>query len=108
MLEVGFLGEEGSGTGPTLEFFRLAASLMSKSTLWSTLNDGSLMPVPGIAANDKNAYDFFKTVGRFTAKAIIDERTVDFRISAIFWKMLIEGTSTMSLYDILEYDQDYG
>ena len=65
------------------------------------------MPVPGIKDDDDSAKQFFNTVGRFIAKAIVDERTVHFHISGLFWKMVMEGQRTLSLYDLKDLDSDY-
>lgn len=47
-LEIEFQGEEGTGLGPTLEFYSLSAYELKTrySKLWRKMDDHSLFPAP--------------------------------------------------------------
>lgn len=81
--------------------------MLSSSPHWLKDAHGNLIPQPCIKDEDGSVKDFFVTVGRFIAKAIVDERTVDFRLSALFWKMVTEGAKALTLYDLMDFDPDY-
>ncbi len=52
--------------------------------------------------------DTLKCLGHLIGKAIVDERTVDFPLSCLFWKMVLQGVRALSLYDLFEFDKHYG
>ena len=83
-MEIQFNGEEGTGLGPTLEFYNLLSEqLKADQTLWrkKTL-DGVLYP-RGISPKDnvKEICEKFYLAGVFVARSITDDRLMDLPIS---------------------------
>jgi hypothetical protein len=88
LLEVEFFDEQGTGSGPTLEFFTHAARELWSTTswatplLWRTNGDGSaLLPLfPRIYADGvlpPRVERLFVFCGRLMARALLDDRRVD-------------------------------
>nr|XP_033808049.1 E3 ubiquitin-protein ligase HECTD1 isoform X7 [Geotrypetes seraphini] len=120
VLEVEFLGEEGTGLGPTLEFYALVAAEFQRTELGIWLCDddfpddesrqvdlgGGLKP-PGYYVQrscglftapfpqDSDELDritkLFHFLGIFLAKCIQDNRLVDLPISKPFFKLMCMG-----------------
>ncbi|XP_013098355.1 E3 ubiquitin-protein ligase Ufd4 isoform X3 [Stomoxys calcitrans] len=71
VLEVGFLGEEGTGLGPTLEFFALVASELQRSDLCMWLCDDEHINAEEIKESagekilDPSTRDGFKPIGYY-------------------------------------------
>ncbi|KAI8332886.1 hypothetical protein BC941DRAFT_435669 [Chlamydoabsidia padenii] len=114
-LEIEFVDEEGTGLGPTLEFYALASKEFYKKSLglWRDDDDSygsspqdddgdhkyvsaplGLFPRP-IVGTDGSAektvqrtLTLFKTLGRFLAKAMLDFRIVDIHFSATFFDLV--------------------
>jgi E3 ubiquitin-protein ligase TRIP12 len=117
-LEVEFQGEEGSGLGPTLEFYDDVAEKLKQWTwsladgnpyfLWRVCPDNSLFPAPVCAASFpkpalKKIQELFSLCGVLVAKAISDDRQLDLPISPLFWRLCL-GKSA-SLLDLKQLDQ---
>lgn len=92
LLEVEFFDEQGTGSGPTLEFFTHAARELWSTTswatplLWRTNGDGSaLLPLfPRIYADGvlpARVERLFVFCGRLMARALLDDRRVDLPIA---------------------------
>nr|XP_028577072.1 E3 ubiquitin-protein ligase HECTD1 isoform X10 [Podarcis muralis] len=120
VLEVEFLGEEGTGLGPTLEFYALVAAEFQRTELGAWLCDddfpddesrqvdigGGLKP-PGYYVQrscglftapfpqDSDELEritkLFHFLGIFLAKCIQDNRLVDLPISKPFFKLMCMG-----------------
>ncbi|KAM6394264.1 E3 ubiquitin-protein ligase HECTD1 isoform 13-T13 [Pluvialis apricaria] len=120
VLEVEFLGEEGTGLGPTLEFYALVAAEFQRTDLGAWLCDddfpddesrqvdigGGLKP-PGYYVQrscglftapfpqDSDELEritkLFHFLGIFLAKCIQDNRLVDLPISKPFFKLMCMG-----------------
>ncbi|XP_038260486.1 E3 ubiquitin-protein ligase HECTD1 isoform X8 [Dermochelys coriacea] len=120
VLEVEFLGEEGTGLGPTLEFYALVAAEFQRTELGTWLCDddfpddesrqvdigGGLKP-PGYYVQrscglftapfpqDSDELEritkLFHFLGIFLAKCIQDNRLVDLPISKPFFKLMCMG-----------------
>ncbi|XP_015270685.1 PREDICTED: E3 ubiquitin-protein ligase HECTD1 isoform X8 [Gekko japonicus] len=120
VLEVEFLGEEGTGLGPTLEFYALVAAEFQRTDLGTWLCDddfpddesrqvdigGGLKP-PGYYVQrscglftapfpqDSDELEritkLFHFLGIFLAKCIQDNRLVDLPISKPFFKLMCMG-----------------
>ncbi|XP_046664774.1 E3 ubiquitin-protein ligase HECTD1 isoform X3 [Homalodisca vitripennis] len=120
ILEVEFQGEEGTGLGPTLEFYALVAAELQRKDLGMWLCDDDMDPAnatsldlgegakppgyyvrraPGLfpaplpqdsAAADR-ATQHYWFLGVFLAKVLQDNRLVDLPLSHAFLKLLCQG-----------------
>ncbi|XP_060685019.1 E3 ubiquitin-protein ligase HECTD1 isoform X5 [Hemiscyllium ocellatum] len=134
VLEVEFLGEEGTGLGPTLEFYALVAAEFQKKELGIWLCDddfpddesrqvdlgGGLKP-PGYYVQrscglfsaafpqDSEEMDritkLFHFLGIFLAKCVQDNRLVDIPISKPFFKLMCMGDIKSNMSKLLN---EYG
>lgn len=120
ILEIEFMGEEGTGLGPTLEFYALVAAELQKKSLSLWLCEDSfaddqareidighgVKPVgyyvqrscglfPAPLPQDGNKIEvvenMFHFMGTFFAKCIQDSRLVDIPLSRPFLKMICMG-----------------
>ena len=116
VLEVEYFGEEGTGLGPTLEFYALVSHEFQRKDLhlwlyegyWSELQEtqqdsngpvyvfspAGLFPAPvSVETNGreevKKVCELFGFIGRFVAKALLDERLLDTPFSVPFYKCLL-------------------
>lgn len=119
VLEVEFLGEEGTGLGPTLEFYALVAAELQRRDLGMWICDdeavtlekpidlgegvrppgyyvrrqSGLFPAP--LPQDSEACDkasrYFWFLGVFLAKVLQDNRLVDLPLSQSFLKLMCHG-----------------
>jgi hypothetical protein len=104
ILEIEFIEEEGTGLGPTLEFFSLIATELQRKNyaMWysdnvesETSNDFihqkcGLFPAhyPPEGNDLQNVLELFHFMGIFMAKSLQDQRLVDIPFSQPFLKML--------------------
>ncbi|XP_041131225.1 E3 ubiquitin-protein ligase HECTD1 isoform X2 [Polyodon spathula] len=130
VLEVEFLGEEGTGLGPTLEFYALVAAEFQRKSLGIWLCDddfpddesrqvdlgGGLKPpgyyvqrscglFPAPFPQDSDELDriskLFLLLGVFLAKCIQDNRLVDLPISRPFFKLMCMGDIKSNMSKLL-------
>uniref|UniRef100_A0A3B4G597 E3 ubiquitin-protein ligase n=1 Tax=Pundamilia nyererei TaxID=303518 RepID=A0A3B4G597_9CICH len=130
VLEVEFQGEEGTGLGPTLEFYALVAAEFQKTSLGIWLCDddfpddesrqvdlgGGLKPpgyyvqrscglFPAPFPQDSEELEritkLFYFLGIFLAKCIQDNRLVDLPISQPFFKLLCMGDIKSNMSKLL-------
>ncbi|CAK9795010.1 E3 ubiquitin-protein ligase Ufd4 [Anthophora quadrimaculata] len=123
ILEVEFVGEEGTGLGPTLEFFALVAAELQRKDLGLWLCDDEESPdpdqsrvsgdqirppgyyvtrpsglFPSPLPQDSAACDcavrYFWFLGVFLAKVLQDNRLVDLPLSRPFLKLMCHGDIT--------------
>jgi E3 ubiquitin-protein ligase TRIP12 len=73
VIEFGYQNEVGTGLGPTLEFYTLVSREIRKLPIWRSSDDFGLFPAP-IYNNLENVLDYFTFIGKFTAKALLDQR----------------------------------
>jgi len=96
VLEFDFENEEGSGLGPTLEFYSLLADDFKKrgKAMWRDTDDFSLFPKPcspasasalGVAEDRAT----WRILGAICGRSILDERIFDMRFSEVFWKVVM-------------------
>ncbi|XP_063990344.1 E3 ubiquitin-protein ligase HECTD1 isoform X7 [Diachasmimorpha longicaudata] len=121
ILEVEFVGEEGTGLGPTLEFFALVAAELQRKDLGLWLCDdedpnqmscpsdehvrppgyyvtrvSGLFPAPLPQESEEcnKAVKYFWFLGVFLAKVLQDNRLVDLPLSRSFLKLMCRGDIT--------------
>jgi len=126
VLEVEFIDEEGTGLGPTLEFYALVAAEMQRSDLAMWIVDdaevdtvvrdigsgekppgfyvsraGGLFPAPLPQEGDicTKASNLFWTLGVFLAKTLQDNRLMDLPLSTSFLKLLCQGEVSSTVKD---------
>lgn len=98
ILEVEFTNEVGTGLGPTLEFYALVSKLYCQKSLgiWRqhdeidgddyVNNKNGLFPSP-IVSDGKERLSSFKYLGKFVARALLDNRIVDFYFNKVFFQI---------------------
>ncbi|XP_076672486.1 ubiquitin fusion-degradation 4-like isoform X5 [Andrena cerasifolii] len=123
ILEVEFVGEEGTGLGPTLEFFALVAAELQRKDLglWLCDDEDTLdteqsrvsgeqirpagyyvtrpsglfpAPLPQESTACDRAVRYFWFLGVFLAKVLQDNRLVDLPLSRPFLKLMCHGDIT--------------
>ncbi|VVC42226.1 Hypothetical protein CINCED_3A002842 [Cinara cedri] len=133
VLEVEFIGEEGTGLGPTLEFYSLIAAEFQRKNLcmWmcndelpketgqcSWLEEGSKppgyyvrqssglypAPLPQNTACCDRAVKHFWFLGMFLAKVLQDNRLIDLPLSLPFLKLLTNAKNNKSARVLNESD----
>lgn len=101
ILEVEFTNEVGSGLGPTLEFYAIVSKLYCQKSLgiWRENDESSndeyvnhkagLFPRPIVANSEASAEKLltFKYLGKFVARALLDNRIVDFYFNRFFFEI---------------------
>lgn len=99
LLEIEYQDEEGTGLGPTLEFYASVSKEFTQKSLsmwrfddYSTFNDDLyledfLFPAP---LNEENTQilELFEHLGTFIARSMLDNRIVDFRFNKTFFELL--------------------
>ncbi|KAI7885357.1 hypothetical protein K492DRAFT_123830 [Lichtheimia hyalospora FSU 10163] len=118
-LEVQYTGEEGSGLGPTLEFYAAVSKEFSKMTLGMWRHDdvvgeyvsskNGLFPMPmspyqKTTSTGKTTLKLFETLGRFIAKAMVDFRIIDMPFSPAFFKILFSESPLVPLELLRDID----
>ena len=104
VLEIEYMGEEGTGMGPTLEFYAATSKEFSKHSLnmWRGSNKAEkgyveapfgLFPKtftkPG-SRSAKKVVHLFKTLGQFIAKGLLDFRIIDIPFNPAFFKVALD------------------
>ncbi|XP_022105219.1 E3 ubiquitin-protein ligase HECTD1-like [Acanthaster planci] len=126
ILEVEFMGEEGTGLGPTLEFYALIAAELQRKSLGMWLCDDEfpddmsrevdigegvkprgfyiqrtcgLFPAPLVQDSEDidRVIQLFRFLGIFLAKCLQDNRIVDFPFSRPFLKLMCMGEAGSSV-----------
>jgi E3 ubiquitin-protein ligase TRIP12 len=131
LLEIQYVGEVGTGLGPTLEFYTLAKELQRVDSFDTWRGDKCAAPrehsdkaageqtdfyhcAAGLfpAALAKNVKmttlnkikQRFRFLGKFLAKVCMDSRMVDVPLSACFYKWML-GLAAQSLADVEHIDR---
>ena len=103
-LEFEYLGEIGNGLGPTLEFYRLITEkLFAKKELWYKTTDNAIYPAIGLN-NNKKDIKLFKLLGYVLARAIYDDRLLDFPLSKVFWNLLLNRSVKFNDINLIDKD----
>lgn len=91
-VDVQYRGEEGTGTGPTDEFFCYLSKSLCGETFWRE-NANVLMfpkPVSELSQEERErAGTSMRTLGRAVARAIVDDRLLDMPISRAFCRRFV-------------------
>jgi len=96
-LDFNYPNEEGTGAGPTLEFYSLTAREVRGQKMWRNAGEeAGLFPAPG----DEGLFEF---VGRFVGKVLSEDKVVDLPLSPAFWKLVFGAT--MTLGDLQQVDK---
>ena len=123
VLEVEYFEEVGTGLGPTLEFYSTVSKEFSKKRLklWRendsiagdefAFGKNGLFPAPmrdadAKAEGGKKLLHFFKTMGKFVARAMMDSRIIDISFSPTFFKLAINSSLPLSIGLLRTVDQD--
>ncbi|KAG2219608.1 hypothetical protein INT45_011333 [Circinella minor] len=121
VLEIEYTGEEGTGLGPTLEFYAATSHEFCKKSLNMWRDDDEkegdyvvtkqgLFPKPLGKLSESSStkvINLFKTLGQFIAKAMLDFRIIDFPFSEAFFKVAL-GKETPTKALIAEIDSVLG
>ncbi|KAG2227218.1 hypothetical protein INT45_008462 [Circinella minor] len=107
-LEVQFQGEEGTGLGPTLEFYATMSKEFCKKSFNMWRNEEKsrgekdkemyvsthygLFPTP-MSTPSPDTLKLFQTLGHFVAKSMVDFRMIDIPFSPVFFKVLFTTTA---------------
>jgi hypothetical protein len=82
VFEYEYVGEEGTGQGPTLEFYFLLSQAIRTLPVWR--QGESLFPAPTLRPDTET----FTFIGRVVGKALVDDRLLDLPLSPVFWKLV--------------------
>jgi len=130
-LEIQFLNEEGTGDGPTLEFYALIANELQQHSLglWWNHDDyehhqtiyvrklEGLFPIPYLQTDEKldNICNYFSLMGIYFAKCLLDKYLIDMPLSIAFLKLLcMKGKddnnhdSILDLNDLIDIEPSRG
>lgn len=113
ILEVEYVGEVGTGSGPTLEFYAQVADILRSSEpqlFRQGAPNGMLFPAPRdpewlSRAQDQAAQQVlerFRLLGQVVAKCILDGRLVDIQLHPLFWRSVLNTApfTRRSLHDV--------
>ena len=107
LLEFDFEGEEGTGTGPTLEFYTLISNEIRKLEIWRDSGEvNGLFPAPIQTQDLGKITKVFTFIGKLVAKALYDDRLLNLPFNAVFWKLVLG--KTISLLDLEAVDTNIG
>ncbi|CDO95969.1 unnamed protein product [Kluyveromyces dobzhanskii CBS 2104] len=103
VLEIEYKDEEGTGLGPTLEFYSLMSKEFADKSLnmWRTNGDtddivnnyitGTLFPGPLLGSTDEEnekIIKLFENLGTLVARSMLDNRILDFRFNPLFFELM--------------------
>jgi E3 ubiquitin-protein ligase TRIP12 len=123
ILEVEYFHEVGTGLGPTLEFYSTVSKEFAKKKLkmWRendspaknefAFGKSGLFPAPISEASTKadggkKLLHFFKMLGKFVARSMLDSRIIDISFSPTFFKLAINPSQTLSIGLLRTIDPD--
>ncbi|CAG9321229.1 UPL4_2 [Blepharisma stoltei] len=106
LLEFDFVDEEGTGLGPTLEFYSLISEEIKKLDLWRSDAANGLFPAPIQSQNLECNAQMFYFIGKLVAKAIYDDKLINLNFSPVFWKLVLRKPIYLS--DLIKVDSSLG
>ncbi|KAH8603472.1 HECT domain [Trypanosoma vivax] len=120
VLEFEYYNENGSGSGPTMEFYTLVSNELReiKLKLWRLSDEAPNdkyyqphngvypQPVPESSPLLEKMESYFFFLGRFMARALLDKRILSIPLSNVVHKML-RGDSC-GVYDLIDIDESLG
>ncbi|KAL1512943.1 hypothetical protein ABEB36_002442 [Hypothenemus hampei] len=123
LLEIEYENEEGTGLGPTLEFYALVSKELQKHNLdlWYApnatqsgieyvFNQTGLFPAPvsrGVKLGPiTKVKSKFRFLGKFMAKAVMDSRMLDLPFSLTFYRWLLGHEQCLTLADLKHINPD--
>src|SRR5271169_2185159 len=123
ILEVEYFEEVGTGLGPTLEFYSTVSKEFSKKKLklWrenesedtSEYAFGKLGLFPAPMSDDqaetevsKKLLHFFKMMGKFVARSMLDSRIIDISFNPTFFRLNSDAPPAPSLSLVKTVDSD--
>nr|XP_019045516.1 E3 ubiquitin-protein ligase TRIP12 [Kwoniella bestiolae CBS 10118]OCF24446.1 E3 ubiquitin-protein ligase TRIP12 [Kwoniella bestiolae CBS 10118] len=103
ILEIEYFDEIGTGLGPTLEFYSLASKEFARRALgiWrdeDETKDGNyvfhpkgLFPAPlnESVNGSESKLSWYKTLGLFAGRALLDSRIIDVNLNRVFLKLIL-------------------
>lgn len=124
VLEIEYQDEEGTGLGPTLEFYTLVSRAFAerKLGLWRDDDESisgpyvhhprGLFPRPindreGLQHPTKSDYPLFKSLGTFVGKALLDSRIIDINFNKVFLRAVMGETLPLNLSTLRQVDPSF-
>ena len=118
-----YFEEVGTGLGPTLEFYSTVSKEFSKKRvkMWRendsitgdeyAFGKNGLFPTPmsGVEAkaeSGKKLLHFFKNLGKFVARSMMDSRIIDISFNPTFFKLATNNSLPLSIGLLRTIDQD--
>lgn len=117
VLEIEYFNEEGSGLGPTLEFYSTISREFCRKSLKLWRKDDNeenpyvhyptgLFPTPindtiANSSNGKKVLSLFKMLGKLVARALLDSRLVDFAFNKFFFEL----ASIINATGVIKYNK---
>lgn len=98
IIEFEYYNEEGTGLGPTLEFYAQVSKEFQKpsTNMWRGEElDGymhspnGLFPAPMPRKRNKDVLRYFEGLGTFFARALMDQRIMDLRLNPAFFTLVL-------------------
>ena len=104
ILEIEYFDEVGTGLGPTLEFYSTVSKEFSKkkTRMWRTneaneqdeyaFGKNGMFPAPmgeayAESENGKKVLNYFKMLGKFIARSMLDSRIIDVSLNPTFFRI---------------------
>ncbi|KAL7423043.1 Ubiquitin fusion degradation protein 4 [Cryptotrichosporon argae] len=115
LLEVEYFDEIGTGLGPTLEFYSLASKEFARRSLqlWRDEDEAragpyvfhphGLFPVP--IGDETKSVDYFKTLGLFVGRALLDSRIIDVNLNRVFLKLALGQPVRQTIATLKQVDE---
>ena len=89
ILEMEFQEEEGTGSGPTSEFYSLVSeALKQEPGMFRKTVDGSLFPEIVAGAAPSAVLEKWRLMGFLVGRALLDSRLLSLEFSPIFWMLV--------------------
>ncbi|RNF13655.1 E3 ubiquitin-protein ligase TRIP12 [Trypanosoma conorhini] len=120
LLEFEYYNENGSGSGPTMEFYSLVSDELRemKLRLWRRTDETPdekyynpktgvyPRPLPPDSPEIDRVEPFFLLLGRFLARALLDKRIVSIPLSPVLLKLL--RGDECGIYDLIDVSESLG